>query len=113
LVARSTARLRAAKYFTQAMETPGLDPDTRNSIEQRIALLGHDAGDAVAVAAPEPGMTDSSNLPESNEVVPMVETPLTSDAGTVPESPPAPAPVQTVDPVLEAQQLGHEATAQP
>jgi tetratricopeptide (TPR) repeat protein len=87
----------AMHYFERAMESPGLDPDTRNGIEQRMMVLGRTPAEVVALSQ----AGTQAPAPATAPVAPMVEV----TPAPVIEAPAEPAPPQEPDPVLEAEQM--------
>ncbi len=95
IAARDQLQARAIKYFTLAMESPVVDPDTRNAIGEAVAALNRRVESAAQSAVEKPVISAAPEIPE----VP-------------PEIPPA-ASGQDINPVLEAQQLGQITIVQP
>ena len=80
----------------QAAESPGVDPESRSSLEQRVAMLRRDVVDG------EPtGKVVSEEAPAPERQGDVEEMVAPADAAM---------PMQEIDPMREAQQLGHGET---
>jgi len=106
---RASYLAKAEEYLTQARNLPVSDPDVRNSLDQRLAMLRPDRTDAApSVPAAELGLPSPAIAEPAAMGLPaeaMTETP----AAAAPQEPAANEP----DPYLEAQELGHAPTQQP
>jgi tetratricopeptide (TPR) repeat protein len=100
---------KAEEYLTQARNLPVSDPDARNSLDQRLAMLRPERAERIpATPATAPALAASA----TTEPIPMEPTsPAATDSPEV--AAPQAAPANEPDPYLEAQELGHAPITQP